>query len=166
MVKNIFTGLFICEICDIIFNTHREYLKHERLVHQNKLEENIEVDVNIKCNHCNKYYRNLTKLLKHLNKCPNLQIPCQCNCGKSFNTKNGYIKHKSREIKQIGFGRSNFLPKLPEESKFLLSKSAFKSFLQQYELFPEETLTDVERLFIIYRPDIEDLIQRLFTKLK
>jgi len=95
-----------------------------------------------------------------------IKIPIKCYCNKIFDSTKGYIKHKANEIKQIGFGRSNYLPNLSSDSKFKLSRQAFKSFLQQYELYPEELIQDAEQLFMIYRSDIEGLFQQIFTKLK
>jgi hypothetical protein len=59
----------------------------------------------------------------------------------------------------------NRLPVLSKNSKFTLSKFAFKSFLQQYELMPDLEIKDIEHFFSFYKKDIINLVQNILTKL-
>jgi hypothetical protein len=166
MTSNIYTGVFECEFCDEAFINHRNYLKHNRIVHQNKIFENINLIELFDCCFCSKNCNSLQKLKNHLFKCKLFYCPTECKfCKKYFIKKVNFIRHTLRDINQIGFGRKSRLPKLPTTSQFKLSKQCFKSFLQQYELFPEETYNDCEEFFINYRDDIFQLVNLLIEKL-
>src|SRR5258708_32676035 len=69
---------------------------------------------NKNCSICNKKYRYSRSLKYHIMKCAN----------------------------QHGFGKNDKRIKLSPSSKFSLSKRAFKSFLQQFELIPERIINN------------------------
>ena len=157
-----FTASFICELCDANFYNHREYLKHKRILHQDRIHMNSER--HYECDYCSEIS---TDIISHLRRCKSIVDPYKCiQCDKCFLTKNGLIKHKIKEIRQIGYGNDNLLPTLSPDSKFKLSKQAFKNFLQQYELYPDETLLDAAQLFINYREDIIQLIHQIFERMR
>lgn len=60
----------------------------------------------------------------------------------------------------MGAGKSR-LPRIPEDWPFVLTKKAFKSFLQQYELFPDDRFEDVINFFADYHDRIIDLFDLL-----
>ncbi len=75
------------------------------------------------------------------------------------------MKHISNEYKQIGYGMRERLPAI-ENSKFKLSKTSFRAFLQQYELYPEQDFVDIEEFFSFYKSEIFNLIKILIESMK
>ena len=106
------------------------------------------------------------KYKQHLRKCKiDINIKKCFTCRKQFLTKNALIRHAIRCSQQIGFGRQNRLPQLDENSKFKLSRMAFKNFLQMYELFPERQFDNFREFFIEYRNDLIQLFRDILNKL-
>ena len=55
MAEKIFTGALICNICDLVFKTHREYLQHNRTIHEDKVYTESESIDNIQCENCGQF---------------------------------------------------------------------------------------------------------------
>ena len=106
-------------------------------------------------------------MFSHLKECQN-SIPDSktCNfCNYACSSKNIFIRHTMRCMPQYGAGRFDRLPKLPLNSPFKLSRRAFKSFLQQYELYPNEQIQDAIDFFTIHANDIRVLFNLLIEKI-
>ena len=83
------------------------------------------------CSICNKKYRYSRSLKYHMIKCAN----------------------------QSGYGKFDKRIQLPDSSNLKLSKRAFKSFLQQFEIIPERPIYDCEEFFMEYKSDIDLLLE-------
>jgi hypothetical protein len=66
---------------------------------------------------------------------------------------------------QYGYGRNYRLPQLPKSSIIKLSKRAFQSFLQHYELIPDKEISDCEQFFSYYSNQLIYLINSLIKTL-
>ena len=83
-------------------------------------------------------------------------------------TENSHIFAFPAKITIVTFSahalsQSNPIIASPEDWPFILSKKAFKSYLQQYELYPEERMEDVINFFAEYHQNIVDLFDLLVT---
>ena len=153
---------FECQNCSITFYTHREFLKHKRILHEDKTEIDL-----YKCNYCSTVNQSLEDFRRHIRNCTLIKPPFDCAyCNRHINNIHYFKIHTLRCVTQKGSGLSDRIIQLPKTSKFILSKSAFKSFLQQFELYPEDEFDDVEEFFSFYREEILDLIQIVLKKLK
>ena len=165
MELQIYTNVFVCDICQEKFKSHRLYLKHKRLFHQiapNNNNESIFI-----CEFCSQMCASFKILINHIRYCEKVLLPIKCFiCNETFQTILSYIRHLSKEINQSGTGINKRIIKLNENSKFIKSKQAFKNFLQQFELYPEDFHDDVEKFFIYYKEDIKELIEIIVDKLK
>ena len=115
---------------------------------------------------CQFSFAALPTLLTHMKKCKK-KFPAteECSaCNQELLTKSAYIRHKMICVRQRGAGKSR-LPRLPEDWPFILSKKAFKSFLQQYELFPEERFEDVINFIAEYHENIVQLLDLLLASI-
>jgi hypothetical protein len=155
---------FHCQKCDTCFDEIYQLLKHERIQHEYKAY--VEDDIKYRCPMCKLQYSDIGIFKSHIRKCDKFIKNQKClYCKKSFINQNTLTKHLIKCGNMIGFGRKNKLPKLPANSKFMLSRVAFKAFLQQYELFSEKTFKDVTEFFSFYKKDIIELIARVLEKL-
>src|SRR6267154_5002058 len=151
--------MFECNSCESKFKKYFQLLRHKRLRHQNKVygrNQQPSASQYYQCTLCLQQFNKQLLYQTHLRKCRSDNNMCQ-NCGKSYLNIDTLIKHNLQCTKQIGFGRKQRLPDI-SKSKFLLSKQAFQSFLQQYELFPQKSFKDVEEFFSYYKEDIFVLI--------
>lgn len=156
--KKVFTLPNECDFCDEHFTNSRLYNKHIRLIHSDKV-------FYFNCEFCKSTFNESEKLRIHYMSCKKFNNNISCNlCGKHFKFKSTFIKHKLREINQIGSG-SQKLPNISSEThNFVLSKSAFKNYLQQYELYPDEDYKDTHDFFYVYYEDIQKLMKLILPK--
>ena len=163
---------FKCSRCDQQFNKVYEALKHEWIQHDNRVQStDDEADVecyNCPMNKCNYNFENIFDLMSHIRQCKR-RMPldkkckiCDCYCG----NKKIFMRHIEKCLSQHGGAVINRLPKLPINSPFKLSRRAFRSFLQQYELYPNEEIQDVIEFLTLYSDDIKDLFNRLIIKIQ
>ena len=125
---------FHCATCGKYFENLFKLSKHKRIKHESKVYKLKELRNFYTCAICKSEFLTLEELFKHLKKCEFERSNYICNvCGNIYLTKNSLIKHCLRCISQLGYGTSNRLPRLDDNSKFHISKTAFRSFLQQYE---------------------------------
>ena len=158
-----------CDVCDKDFKYIYRLLKHERLKHHKKVltrrEQNI-FNKTFKCPKCLKITGNLYRFKKHLRTCRIRSVNKKCLiCAKYFINNDTLIRHSIRCANQIGFGSQNRIPKLDPNSKFRLSRSAFKKFIQMYELYPEQKFTDCRGFITEYKKDLIDLIENILNRL-
>ena len=162
---------FQCSRCDQIFDKIYEALKHEWIEHDNRVQSSDDEDdvecYNCQMDKCEYKFSNIFDLMSHLRQCK-CRMPsdkkcklCDCYC----ETRTYFMRHISKCLTQHGAGTSNRLPKLAPNSPFKLSRRAFRSFLQQYELYPGEEIQDVIHFLTIYSDDIKDLFNRLIIKI-
>ena len=133
----------------------------------NRVQPSDEED-EVECYNCEYNFENIFDLMSHLRQCKR-RMPldkkckiCQCYC----NDKKLFMRHLSKCLSQHGGGIINRLPKLAPNSPFKLSRRAFRSFLQQYELYPEEEIQDVIDFLTIYSDHIKDLFNRLIVQIR
>ena len=148
-------------------------MTHERIDHENLCyspnQQNTEpYSCLFTCNH---KFATVIQVLSHMRKCKrtmpkNKQCPL---CKMVLKNRETYTKHVvrclSQQSSQYG-GYLTRLPKLPENSRFKLTRKAFRSFLQQYELFPENNTNNVALFFTDNRQDIENLLTLILTRLR
>ena len=158
--------LFCCSECPTKFSHQFEVLKHERIIHRKWVHEKQPGNT-VDCFtcpllRCEFSFAALPDLLTHMKKCKKKFPPIEeCStCNEELFSKTAYIKHKLICVKQKGAGKSR-LPRLPEDWPFVLSKKAFKLFLQQYELFPEDRFEDVINFIAQYHDNIVQLLDLL-----
>ena len=158
--------LFCCSECPTKFSHQFEVLKHERIIHRKWVHEKQPGNT-VDCFtcpllRCEFSFATLPDLLTHMKKCNKKFPPIEkCStCNEELFSKTAYIKHKLICVKQKGAGKSR-LPRLPEDWPFVLSKKAFKLFLQQYELFPEDRFEDVINFIAQYHDNIVQLLDLL-----
>jgi len=138
------------------------FLRHKRLQHV--LRKNSEQY--LECPVCFKVFKLFVKFKQHLFKCNSGNQKLDCTvCGKKFNIYRSAKRHMLNCANQFGYGRNLRLPKLPKDSVIKLSKRAFKSYLQQYEIIPENDLYDCEQFFSYYSDQIIKLINSLLNLL-
>ena len=157
----------------MVFQHKFEVLKHERLDHDGNVFGSNEEAEDVECftcplDECVYSFDTIVDMLTHLRQCKK-RIPknkcclvCDCQC----KTKTNFIRHTIKCMTQKGSGMFNRLPKLPENTPFKLSKRAFKAFLQQYELYPEEVIQDAIDFLTMYSDEIKDLFTRLIQKIR
>ena len=158
-----------CDKCGNNYKYIYRLLKHERLKHQKKVltrrEQNI-FNRTFVCPKCLRNTGNLLQFKQHLRICQASGQNKKCLiCNKHYIKNNTLIKHSFRCANQIGFGSQNRLPKLDSNSKFRLSRTAFKNFIQTYELFPERKFTECRGFLTEYKQDLIDLIDKILNRL-
>ena len=164
--------LFQCSRCDQRFDKIYEALKHEWIEHDNRLQSSDdEEDVdcyNCPMDKCEYNFENIFDLMSHLRQCKRkMPLNKKCKiCDYCCENKKLYVRHLTKCMSQHGAGVINRLPKLSPNSPFKLSRRAFRSFLQQYELYPNEQIQDVVDFLTIYSDDIKDLFNRLIDKIQ
>ena len=157
---------FTCEDCGKIFEKLFQLSKHKRIKHDNKVFKSKDINNILKCALCKQVFNNVKEVTEHLQICKNTAPTFKCNiCRKVYLHKRSLIRHCLICISQYGTGNYDRLPKLDENSKFHISKTAFKSFLQQYELFPEDKFIDISEFLTHYKSDIFELIRKILNKL-
>src|ERR1700712_2845455 len=153
-----------CGSCEKDLKFLYELLKHERIQHQKKVIENM---ISTRCPMCLCNKKSTAEFSSHLRKCKFFQENLKCtykDCNQTFQNKVYLIKHMMKHVNQVGSSRKSRLPKLSPNSKFMLSRQAFKAFLQQYELFSESTFQDATDFFSYYKNDIIELLARIREK--
>src|SRR5260370_8715422 len=154
---------FKCSICEKKYKELFRLLRHKRIQHENKVYSN---SLSFTCPMCLISQENYNKFKTHLRICNLFSSNSKCSiCFKKFSTKSGLLIHALRCQQQIGYGKINKLPKLKIGSKFLLSRQAFKAFLQQYELHAEKYFNDSGEYMTFYKKDILELIDDILIKL-
>ena len=157
---------FTCNVCGISFEKLYQLSKHKRIKHDNKVFKYRELNNILKCSLCAREFNNLNKVIKHLKKCQVFVNNYKCNiCQNIYLHKSSLIRHSLKCISQYGTGKFNRLPKLKEDSKFHISKTAFKAFLQQYELFPDQSFNDVSEFLTHYKNEIFEMIKNILNTL-
>ena len=117
---------------------------------------------------CEYNFESIFDLMTHLRQCKQkLPKDKKCNiCQNICQSKTNFMRHTMNCMSQQGAGTFNRLPKLSPNSPFKLSRRAFRSFLQQYELYPNEQIQDVIDFLTHYSDDIIDLFNRLINKIR
>ena len=155
---------FICENCGHGFTDLFALLKHERINHDFRVY--IQQTNNYRCSMCLKFFKTIDSFTSHIRKCDKFRKNIHCTfCDQIFDKKSTLIRHLMRCSYNVGFSRKSRLPSLKKSSKFMLSKVAFKAFLQQYELFSEKQFKDAVEFFTFYKSDIKELIEKILEKL-
>ena len=166
----IFSSGFKCQQCNRIFKHIFQVLKHERIDHYKQSYTPRQQDTKFNCLFtCKQMFSTLNSLLEHMRKCRRpMPVHKQCICCNTvINNRQSFIKHNIQCLNQRGGSNELVrLPKLPNNSRFHLSRKAFKAFVQQYELFTEQNTNNVVEFFTNYRPDIEDLMRLVLNKLR
>lgn len=156
-------GKHKCLKCDLRFQHYFQLCKHVRIDHDQKVYQN---SFSHFCSMCYKKFNNFESYTSHLRKCDFFRAPQKCYyCEKTFTAKNTLVRHLMQHKIQIGFGKKFRLPKLSKDSKFMLSKSAFKAYLQQYELFSEKDFKDSAEFLFYYKKDIFEIISKIIKKI-
>ena len=154
---------FSCKICSSKFQHFFQLTKHVRSNHDNKVHPN---EIFYNCSMCFDKINNFEEYISHVKKCNYFTVNQKCYyCSTNFKIKNSLVRHLMKHQYQFGFSKDKRLPNLPADSKFMLSKIAFKAFLQQYELFSESRFQDVGEFLTYYNDDIIQLISNILMKL-
>ena len=102
--------MFDCDKCDSKFKKHHQLLRHQRLIHENKVYgRNEQPSKYFQCTLCFKYFFKQQLYQTHIRKCKSYNNKCQ-NCGKYFLNKDTLILHNLRCVNQEGFGNRRRLP--------------------------------------------------------
>ena len=153
---------FNCPTCGKKYKHFFLMCKHVRIEHDNKV---FQKQITYRCSMCFDYFYDYEKYVSHLRRCNNFTTQSKCfYCGYGFKCKNGMVKHLIRHKYQFGFAKDSRLPKLSEDSKFMLSRHAFKAFLQQYELYSEKKFDDSTEFLTFYKIDLIELISSIIDK--
>lgn len=158
-----------CEYCSFETNRLFKLKRHLRIKHNNfssyAKDHGIQTSLEhseIICPLCNISFKDNIEYIHHVSYCDGKSVKCYF-CENIFYKRKIYDNHlKSGKCLQIGRGR---LPVLPENGPFKLSKKAFKAFLQQYELNPEEDFKNINEFFLYYKEEIQNLINSIMQKL-
>ena len=164
---------FKCDHCPSVFQYIFQVLMHERIEHENLCHSPDQANLQqFNCLFiCKQKFSSVNQLLAHMRKCVRpMPKHKQCSmCRTVLKTRKTYTLHTvrclSQKAEQYG-GYLPRLPKLPENSRFKLTRKAFRSYLQQYELFPETSYNNVALFFTDNRHDIENLLQIVLTTLR
>src|SRR5258708_16095956 len=114
----------------------------------------------IQCPCCGLYFDSYVNFKTHIYNCDSdniLNIQCTI-CGRKYKKVQSLKYHIINCANQHGFGKHDKRIILSDKSHFKLSKKAFKSLLQQFELIPNYEINDCEEFFMQYQDDINDLI--------
>ena len=163
---------FQCSRCDQTFSKIYEVLKHEWITHDNRVqtsddEEQVEC-YNCPMDKCKYNFENIFDLMTHIRQCKR-RMPSdkKCKiCDHNCESRTNFMRHISKCMSQHGGAIINRLPKLPDNSPFKLSRRAFRSFLQQYELYPSEPIQDVIDFLTRYSDNIYDLFYLLINNIQ
>ena len=158
---------FYCEKCSKTFESHSDFLKHHRIIHELKVNSGS-LDKLLTCFFCKIKFVNINCLQNHMFRCrkfKNQNYVCE-NCGENFKTRRTIIRHIIQENKQIGFGLIDRHIQIPKSYPFKKTKSAFKGVLQMFELYPGNVFLEIEKLIFHYKKAILDLMYRVIKSLK